>query len=117
MERTPHERSRVVRIAEYSPYPRVSSEHRRQLGYTRDASPSGMCLGVETPEALGALLQVTVRQVDGAPSHETLARVIWCGPRTGGRFWIGLELIGAESGPMRFVRSQRSFRRRVAARG
>jgi hypothetical protein len=89
------QRNPIVRIVEYTPYPRRTRNERRQVGFTRDTSPSGMCLAVETPEKPGALLRVIATDVDGNPSSDDLARVAWCEPRRDGRFWLGLDVMSA----------------------
>jgi len=89
------ERTQIVRIVEYTPYPRRTRNERRRVGFTRDSSPSGMCLAVENPEKSGALLRVVKTDVDGNAAPDTLARVAWCEPRGDGRFWLGLDVISA----------------------
>lgn len=86
-------RNPVVRIVEYTPYPRRTRDERRRIGFTRNTSASGMCLAVETPERPGSLLRVVRTDVDGNPSTDALARVAWCEPRGAGRFWVGLAVI------------------------
>ena len=88
-------RNSTVRIVEYTPYPRRTRNERRRVGFTRDASRSGMCLAVETPEKPGSLLRVIGTDVDGNASSDDLARVAWCEPRWDGRFWLGLDVISA----------------------
>ena len=82
-----------VRIAEYTGFPRRGSEQCPRVGFTRDFSASGLCLGVDLGENVGALLRVTVRQPDGSPGHTSIRRVIWCSAERDGRYWIGLELL------------------------
>jgi len=85
------EREEIVRVVEYTPFPRQTSDPQVRLGFTRDISPHGMCLGVDAPEPVGSLLRVTVRASDGRPSRESVERVVWCEAERDGRFWIGLE--------------------------
>ena len=107
-------RDQTVRIVEYTPYPRRTRNERRRVGFTRDASPSGMCLGVETPEKPGSLLRVIGTDVDGHAWSDDLARVAWCEPRSDGRFWLGLDVISAtQVGQMLKVRHT-SRRQKVA---
>jgi hypothetical protein len=89
------ERTQIVRIVEYTPYPRRTRNERRRVGFTRDTSSSGMCLAVENSEKPGALLRVVKKDVDGNASPDTLGRVVWCEPRADGRFWLGLDVISA----------------------
>jgi len=82
-----------VRSAEYTPFPRIRASQTPRLGFTRDVSPLGMCLGVDEPERVGALLRIEVRQLDGKSIGATIGRVVWCGPTRDGRYWIGLDLL------------------------
>ena len=91
------ERSQIVRIVEYTPYPRRTRDERRRVGFTRDVSSSGMCLAVDNSEKPGTLLRVVDTDVDGNASADSLARVAWCEPRDSSRFWIGLDVISATS--------------------
>ena len=86
-------RQTVVRIVEYSRYPRSARDERRLVAFTRDESPSGLCLTAKHPERKGTLLRVSVRNVDGRSSLEALAEVVWCGARGDGSYWIGLSLL------------------------
>jgi hypothetical protein len=63
------------------------------VGFTRDCSASGICLGAERPEPVGSLLRVVVRDVDGRPTLESLARVVWCRPCADQSAWLGLSLV------------------------
>jgi len=83
----------AVRSAEYTPFPRTRASQTPRRGFTRDASPLGMCLGVDVPEQIGALLRIEVRELDGQSIGATIGRVVWCKPTRDGRFWIGLDLL------------------------
>ena len=87
------ERVAVVRHVEYTPFPRVSAHQRGRLAFTRDVSPSGLCLRVEAPERPGALVRVAVRGVDGRPARVAIARVVWSSPTVDGAFWVGLSIV------------------------
>jgi len=87
------ERVTIVRSVEYTPFPRASAQQRGRVGFTRDVSPSGLCLRVETPERSGALLRVAVRGVDGQPARVAIARVVWSRATVDGAFWIGLQIV------------------------
>jgi hypothetical protein len=63
------------------------------VGFTRDLSASGLCLRVDTSERVGSLLRVTLRDVDGRPRLESIARIAWSSPTVDGGYWIGLSLI------------------------
>ena len=82
-----------VRSAEYTPFPRISASQTPRLGFTRDVSPLGMCLGVDAPERVGSLLRIEVRQLDGQSIGATIGRIVWCKPTRDGRYWIGLDLL------------------------
>ena len=98
------DRAPTVRLVEYSAFPRVSSKQRIRRGFTRDESTSGMCLGADHPEDCGALLRVVVRSVDGQPTLDTLARVVWCARREDDRFWMGLQVVPDANRKMQFAR-------------
>jgi hypothetical protein len=116
-------RPEVVRLVEYAPFPRVSKDSQQRVGYTRaplallsdggeyDENASGMCLGADHAEAEGSLLRVIVRGVDGRPTLDSIARVVWCLPREDGRFWIGLALVADGRRQMLGVRHTKKSRR------
>ena len=83
----------AVRSAEYTPFPRTRASQTPRRGFTRNASPLGMCLGVDMPERIGALLRIEVRELDGQSIGATIGRVVWCKPTRDGRYWIGLDLL------------------------
>ena len=86
-------RQEVVRHVDYCPFPRSRSDQSLRLGFTRDLSPSGMCIRVDTPERVGSLLRVTLREVDGQPRLESIARIAWSSPTIDGAHWVGLSLL------------------------
>ena len=93
---TPIRRERRVdegRSSEYTPFPRTRADQTPRRGFTRDVSPLGMCLGVDVPEQLGALLRIEVKRLDGQPIGATIGRVVWRQPTRDGRYWIGLDLL------------------------
>lgn len=83
----------VVRIVEYTRFPRVGTGSGPRFAFTRDFSISGMCIGCDEPEPAGSLLRLAVRDLVGRPSHPRLERVVWCEPAGDGRFWLGLERV------------------------
>ncbi len=83
----------AVRSAEYTPFPRTRANQTPHRGFTRDVSPLGMCLGVDAPERIGALLRIEVRKLDGQSIGATIGRVVWYQPTRDGRHWIGLDLL------------------------
>jgi hypothetical protein len=82
-----------VRSAEYTPFPRIRAEQRPRVGFTRDISPLGMCLGVDVPENVGSLIRIEVRRLDGRSIGATIGRVAWCSSTRDGRYWLGLDLL------------------------
>ena len=86
-------REEVVRIVEYTPFPRALATQRPRIGFTRDMSERGMCLGVDDREAPGSLVRIDVRALDSAASDRAIGRVAWCDEARDGRFWIGLDLL------------------------
>lgn len=86
-------RAEEVRSAEYTPFPRIRANQRPRLGFTRDVSPLGMCLGVDVPENVGSLFRIEVRQIDGQSIGATIGRVVWCEATRDGRYWLGLDLL------------------------
>jgi PilZ domain len=98
------QRDQIVRLVEYAPFPRVRADQRRRSAFTRDISPSGMCLGVDFAEPEGSLLRIIVRCVDGRPTQDVLARVEWCRPHPDGHIWLGMSFMGAAPSELRPVR-------------
>lgn len=97
-------REQVVKIVEYSHYPRLSRDQRRNVGFTRNESRSGMCIAASEREDAGILLRVAIRTVDGGATFDALARVVWCDARPDGRHWLGLALMERSGRRMRSVR-------------
>ncbi len=86
-------REDVLRIADYTRFPRTVPDPRPGLGFTRDLSDAGICLGVDAAESIGSLLSVAIRGLDGLAGPEAIHRVVWCSAETGGRYWLGLERV------------------------
>lgn len=78
--RSKEERVPLIRGIEYCCFPRTHATEGLRTGFTRDVSPSGMCLRVESQEPLGQLLRVVVHRIDGRAEHEQIVRVAWCRP-------------------------------------
>lgn len=97
LDRRREPRQPTVRQVEFSPFPRVAGDTQVRAGFTRDVSASGMVLDVEQALPTGALVRVVVRQVDGRPDFDAVARVAWSRepPRAAGppRVWLGLALL------------------------
>ena len=83
-----------VRIAEYAPFPRGQADEPERLGFTRNVSRGGMCLGVNDPASIGSLIRVSLRGLDGHIERSSVGRVAWCQPARDERFWVGLEVVG-----------------------
>ncbi len=94
-------RADEIRIAQYTPFPRESASQQPRVGFTRDVSGLGMCLGVDQPESLGALLKIDVRSLDGQSMGASIARVVWCTASRDGRHWLGLDLLCETTGKNR----------------
>jgi hypothetical protein len=88
-------RREEVRIVEYTPFPRVAPDQAPRIGFTRDLSESGMCIGSDRPEPVGSLLRVVVRDADGQPGRPRVERVVWCQAASEGRHWLGLERVSS----------------------
>ena len=86
-------RERALRIVDYTSFPRTAADGGTRVGFTRDLSPSGMCIGVDDSEEPGALLRVTLLDLAGEPSRCGTWRVVWCTSERDGRYWLGLELV------------------------
>jgi hypothetical protein len=99
-------REATVRLVEYAPFPRVRRDQRWRVGFTRDLSPGGACLRAEEVAPVGSLLHVIVRSVDGRPTLDSIARVVWCQPGDSGEVRLGLALVAAR--PRRVHRARRA---------
>ena len=86
-------RDETIRIVEYSRFPRVAPLQELRIGFTRDVSAAGMCLGVDECEPVGSLLRLSVRDVAGWCADTFIGRVVWTDAERDGRFWLGLELL------------------------
>jgi hypothetical protein len=87
-------REESPRSVEYARFPRISPGQRPRIGFTRDVSEAGMCLGTDDAEPIGSLLRVTVRSLDGRPRSPSIHRVVSCSTeRNGRRYWLGLEFV------------------------
>lgn len=104
----------VVRIVEYSPYPRRRSDEERQVGFTSNESDGGICLMAPASQPLGRTLRLSVREVDGRTRVEAIARVVWCRDGVGDRYAMGLEFLETqrptESDPNRSGQDQHGAR-------
>jgi hypothetical protein len=108
-----HERRRILRMVDYSPFPRVSAEDQVRTGFAENESASGLCIAVASEHAIGGLLRVVVRGADGTPSRDAVARVVWCRAGQDDAYLVGLELM-RESSPRMLVVRRDPSRRQVA---
>jgi len=90
-------RHAVVRIVEYSPYPRRDASERLAVGFTANESRGGLCMLAREVVPVGQALRVTVREVDGGARLEAIARVVWCNPEAGDRVALGLSFLEVRS--------------------
>jgi len=86
-------RTETVRIVEYAEFPRRVSERGLRVGFTRDISVSGVCLGADHPEPVGSMLRLGIRDLDGGRVDARIGRVAWTSDASDGRHWIGVELL------------------------
>ncbi len=105
-------RDHTIRLAEYSPFPWTHADQRRNEAVTLNISQTGMCLRVDAEVTPGAMLHVVIRDLDGKPARDTLARVAWCRDESNGSYVLGLALV-AEMG-RNVVRVRRSGKTRWA---
>ena len=99
------QRAHIVQVVEYSCYPRRSAHERRRVGYTQDRSATGLGLDLAEPLLEGELLRVTLRDIDGGPALDGLARVVWCRVGSHERYRAGLAVLrDAGERPMLRVR-------------
>jgi hypothetical protein len=105
-------RERVVHVVEYSRYPRRLADEQRRVGYTQDRSASGLGLDLDERVCPGELLQVTLRDIDGAVEVDGLARVVWCREVDGGRAHAGVAML-REKGERPMMRVRQVARART----
>ena len=89
------EREELVRVMEYTHFPRLTHDQVPRIGFTRDVSASGACIGVDSAESVDSLLRVVLRDVDGKAMRLAVARVAWTSRARDGRYWLGLEIVSA----------------------
>jgi hypothetical protein len=99
-------RKRTVHVVEYSRYPRRLASEGRHVGYTQDRSESGLGLDLHDRVWPGELLQITLRDIDGAVAIDGLARVVWCREKGDGRSEAGVSML-REDGERPMMRVRR----------
>jgi hypothetical protein len=94
----------TVRLVEFTPFPRVRREERWEVGFTLDLSSHGACLRTRETAPIGSLLRVIVRGVDGRPTLDSIARVVWSASGPYGEIRMGLSTLAARTRrPLRLV--------------
>lgn len=107
-------RTAMVRLVEYTPFPRASRDAAWRCGFTRDLSDNGFGLVTTRPEPEGTLLRVVVLDVDGSPTQDAVARVVWARELGEGRHRLGLERLALGARGMLRVRRERGGRTRAS---
>ncbi|MBW2272204.1 MAG: PilZ domain-containing protein [Deltaproteobacteria bacterium] len=107
------ERRSILRIVDYSPFPRAAADEQVGTGFAKNESAAGLCIAMGSAQVLGALLRVVVRGVDGTPTRDAIVRVVWCRAQQDGDYHVGLELMRESSPRMLLVRRDHD-RREVA---
>jgi hypothetical protein len=102
------ERRTILRMVDYSPFPRACVDEQVRSGFAKNESVTGLCIAVESAQAMGSLLRVVVHGVDGKPTRDAIARVVWCHAQPDGHFHAGLELLREGARRMLMVRPDRS---------
>lgn len=87
----------TVRLVEFAPFPRERRDERWGLGFTLDLSSQGACLRTKEAAPVGSLLRVIVRGVDGRPTLDSIARVVWHRSGRFGEVRMGVSMLAARS--------------------
>jgi hypothetical protein len=94
----------TVRLVEFAPFPRERRDERWGLGFTLDLSSQGACLRTKEAAPVGSLLRVIVRGVDGRPTLDSIARVVWHRSGRYGEVRMGISMLAARARrPLRAV--------------
>jgi len=93
-------RDETVRLVEYAPFPRIQRDQQWRQGFTLDLSSRGLCVRAKDVAPIGSLLRIILRNVDGQPALDCVARVTWSEHPSGGSPRMGLEVV-ARKGPRR----------------
>jgi hypothetical protein len=87
----------TVRLVEFAPFPRARREERWHVGFTLDLSSKGACLRAKETKPVGSLLHVIVRGVDGRPTLDSIARIVWSANGRFGEVRMGLSMLATRS--------------------
>jgi len=98
----------TVRLVEFAPFPRARREERWHVGFTLDLSSKGACLRAKETEPVGSLLHVIVRGVDGRPTLDSIARIVWSANGRFGEVRMGLSMLATRSRRPRRVASRKT---------
>ena len=83
----------TVRLVEFAPFPRERRDERWSLGFTLDQSAEGACLRTTDAAPVGSLLRVIVRGIDGRPTLDSIARVVWQARGSAGEVRMGIAVL------------------------
>ncbi len=86
-------RDETVRLVEYAPFPRIQRDQQWRQGLTLDHSSRGLCVRAKEVAPIGSLLRIILRNVDGQPALDGVARVTWSEHTSGGSTRMGLEVV------------------------
>lgn len=87
------QREETVRLVEFAPFPRIQRDQQWRHGFTLDRSSRGLCVRAKDVAPIGSLIRIILRNVDGQPSLDGVARVIWSARGAGGAARMGLEVV------------------------
>lgn len=87
----------TVRLVEFAPFPRERRDERWGLGFTLDLSSQGACLRTKETAPVGSLLRVIVRGVDGRPTLDSIARVVWHERGRFGEVRMGVSMVASRA--------------------
>jgi len=87
----------TVRLVEFAPFPRERRDEQWGVGFTLDLSSQGACLRTKEAVQVGSLLRVVVRGVDGRPTLDSIARVVWHTRGNLGEVRMGVSMLACRS--------------------
>jgi len=87
----------TVRLVEFAPFPRERRDEQWGVGFTLDLSSQGACLRTKEAAAVGSLLRVVVRGVDGRPTLDSIARVVWHARGSFGEVRMGVSMLASRT--------------------
>jgi len=93
-------RDETVRLVEFASFPRIERGPQWRHGFTLDLSLRGLCIRAKEVAPIDSLLRIILRNVDGQPALDCVARVAWFEHAAGVAPRMGLEVM-ASKGPRR----------------